>query len=110
MQNRTNKISVRLSDSEYHRMRNKMEELGVTNMSNYMRKMLLDGYCVKVDTSSIREMAYLIRMCSNNLNQYAKKANGLGEIYESDIRDLQKRLDDIWSGTRELMRKFAAIK
>ena len=27
-----------------------------------------------------------------------------------DIKDLQKRLDDIWSGTRELMRKFAAIK
>ena len=79
-------------------MRQKMEELGVTNMSNYMRKMLLDGYCVKVDTSSIREMAYLIRMCSNNLNQYAKAANTTGSIYLVDIEKLEeqhKRLLDL---------------
>lgn len=110
MQNRTNKISVRLSDNELARMRAKMEEAGITNMSKYMRKMLLDGYCVRVDTTDIREMVYLIRMCSNNLNQYAKKANGFGEIYVSDIKDLQKRFGDIWDGTRALLKKFASIK
>ena len=110
MQNRINKISVRLSDDEMARMRTKMEEVGITNMSKYMRKMLLDGYCVRIDTKDIREMVYLIRMCSNNLNQYAKKANGLGVIYEADIKDLQKRFEDIWDGTRAILRKFASIK
>ena len=110
MQNRTNKISVRLSDDELARMKAKMEEAGITNMSKYMRKMLLDGYCVRVDTADIREMVYLIRMCSNNLNQYAKKANGLGEVYARDIRDLKKRFEDIWDGTRALLRKFSSIK
>ena len=110
MQNRTNKISVRLSDDELARMKTKMEEAGITNMSKYMRKMLLDGYCVRVDTADIREMVYLIRMCSNNLNQYAKKANGLGEVHARDIRDLKKRFEDIWDGTRALLRKFSSIK
>ena len=110
MQNRTNKISVRLSDSELKAMRRKMEEAGVTNMSMYMRKMLLDGYCVRVDTADIREMVYLIRMCSNNLNQYAKKANGLGVVESADIKDLQRRFDDIWEGTRTVLKKFASSK
>ena len=48
-------------------------------------------------------------MCSNNLNQYAKKANGLGVVYQQDIKELQKRLDEIWNGTRDIMQKFAAI-
>lgn len=110
MQNRTNKISVRLSDEELRRMKTKMEEAGITNMSRYMRKMLLDGYCVRIDTTDIRQMVYLIRMCSNNLNQYAKKANGLGVIYEKDIRDIQRRFEDIWDGTRALLKKFSSIK
>ena len=110
MQNRINKISVRLSDDELARMKAKMEEAGITNMSKYMRKMLLDGYCVRVDTADIREMVYLIRMCSNNLNQYAKKANGFGEVHARDIRDLKKRFEDIWDGTRALLRKFSSIK
>lgn len=110
MSNRIHKISVRLSDSELRAMRRKMEEAGVTNMSMYMRKMLLDGYCVRVDTADIREMVYLIRMCSNNLNQYAKKANGLGVVESADIKDLQRRFDDIWEGTRSLLKKFASIK
>ena len=110
MQNRTNKISVRLSDDELDRMRAKMEEAGITNMSRYMRKMLLDGYCVRIDTPDIREMVYLIRMCSNNLNQYAKKANGLGVIYASDIKDLQHRFEDIWDGMRTILKKYSSIK
>lgn len=110
MQNRTNRISVRLSDDELRRMRAKMGEAGITNMSKYMRKMLLDGYCVRVDTKDLREMVYLIRMCSNNLNQYAKKANGLGVVCVPDIKDLQRRFEDIWKGMRAILKKFASIK
>ncbi len=109
MQRRTNRITVRLTDDELQRMKYKMDEMDISNMSLYMRKMLLDGYCVKIDTKDLSELVYLVRMCSNNLNQYAKKANGMGVVYKQDINDLQKRLDDIWSGTREIMTKFAAI-
>ena len=73
----------------------KMDEMEIKTMSRYMRKMLLDGYCVKIDTKDLSELVYLVRMCSNNLNQYAKKANGMGVVYKQDINDLQKRLDDI---------------
>ena len=109
MQRYTNRITVRLTDDELQRMKSKMEEMEISTMSRYMRKMLLDGYCVKIDTQGINEIIYLLRMCSNNLNQYAKKANCFGLVYKDDMEDIQKRLDDIWSSTRELMKKFSSI-
>ena len=110
MQRYTNRITVRLTDDELQRMRFKMNELDISSMSAYMRKMILDGYCVKIDTKDLSELVYLLRMCSNNLNQYAKKANGFGVVYQQDIKDLQKRLDEIWDGTKDIMRKFAVIE
>ncbi len=109
MQRYTNRVTVRLTDDELQRMKLKMNELEISSMSAYMRKMILDGYCVKIDTKDLSELVYLLRMCSNNLNQYAKKANGLGVVYQQDIKELQKRLDEIWNGTRDIMQKFAAI-
>ena len=109
MQRYTNRVTVRLTDDELQIMKFKMNELEISSMSAYMRKMILDGYCVKIDTKDLSELVYLLRMCSNNLNQYAKKANGLGVVYQQDIKELQKRLDEIWNGTRDIMQKFAAI-
>ena len=109
MQRYTKRVTVRLTDDELQRMKFKMNELEISSMSAYMRKMILDGYCVKIDTKDLSKLVYLLRMCSNNLNQYAKKANGLGVVYQRDIKELQKRLDEIWNGTRDIMQKFAAI-
>jgi len=64
LQRRTNRITVRVSNSELRRMKAKMEEVGTANMSLYMRKMILNGYCVRMDTTEVRELVYLLRMCS----------------------------------------------
>ena len=71
------------------RIREKMDEAGIRNMSAYVRKMALDGICVKLDLEDVRELSVLLRRCSNNLNQYAKRANETGSIYAADIADLQ---------------------
>ena len=72
--------------------------------------MSLDGYCVRLDLADIKELVRLLRICSNNLNQYAKVANTTGSIYKGDILDLKVRLDDIWEATKEIMKEMAAIK
>ena len=110
MQNRTNRITVRLTDDELARMKFKMDEAGISCMSSYMRKMLLDGYCVKVDTSDFKEVCRLVRICSNNLNQYAKKANGLGVVNQADINDLKTKFADLNENTKELKNIFASLR
>lgn len=63
-----------MSQDELDRMQQKMEELGIRNKSSYLRKMALDGYCVNLELDDVKEMVSLLRYCSNNLNQYAKRA------------------------------------
>ena len=99
-------IILRVSKADRERIRAKMDELGVMNMSAYIRKMALDGYCVKLD---LKELIRLLRICSNNLNQYAKKANETGSIYLADIQDLQVRLDELWRAAKELLVRLASI-
>ena len=102
-------LILRVSKTERERIRTKMVELGIENQSAYIRKMALDGYCVHLDLQDVGEMVRLLRICSNNLNQYAKRANETGRIYETDIQDLQSRLDEIWQAAREILARLASI-
>ena len=79
-----------------------MKGLGIQNRSNYIRKMILDGYVVRLDTEPVRELISLFRRCGNNLNQYAKVANATGRVYASDIAELREEFDEI----REMMKKL----
>ena len=58
--------------------------------------MAIDGFNIQLDLSEIREMVALLRRCSNNLNQYARRANEKGSIYAADIEDLRQQLDRLW--------------
>ena len=64
----------------------------------------------KMDELGIRSMVSLLRICSNNLNQYAKRANETGSIYEADIKDLQERLENIWLDMKEVLVRLSSIQ
>ena len=84
-------IILRLSKTEKNRIYEKMLSMGIRSLSAYIRKMALDGYCLHLDLKDLQRMAYLLQMCSNNLNQYAKAANENGRVYAADMEDLQQR-------------------
>jgi hypothetical protein len=109
MENRTCKIEVRLTEEERQSILFKMNEIGVRNMSAYIRKMAIDGYCINLDLQPIKEVVRLLRYCSNNLNQYAKRAHETGSIYETDIEDLKARLEEIWEEAKEIIIRLGSI-
>lgn len=113
MKDESKKRSVRvefvMSEQEAALVREKMAELGISNLSAYLRKMAVDGYIIHLDMSGIQEMIRLLRICSNNLNQYARRANETGNIYAADIEDVRARLDELWEGMDKLLRGFANI-
>ena len=98
------------SKEEVQRIHEKMDELGIRSMGAYLRKMALDGYCINLDLQDVKAMVSLLRICSNNLNQYAKRANETGSIYEADINDLQVRLEEIWTDMKEVLVRLASIQ
>ena len=87
----------------------KMESSGILSIGSYLRKMALDGYCLYLDLPQLRRMAYLLQMCSNNLNQYAKVANENGQIYTADLEDLRARLDELISVSKQILAKLTEL-
>ena len=77
MKGRHNKKSVRvefvMSEAEAELVKERMAELGITNLSAYLRKMAVDGYIIHLDMGDIQEMIRLLRICSNNLNQWVMR-------------------------------------
>jgi len=98
------------TEEEAALIRRRMASLGVTSMGAYMRKMGIDGYIINLDLSDVREMVALLGYCSNNLNQYAKRANETGSIYEADIEDLRERLNGIWETAGDILKELSGIK
>lgn len=111
MKNNSRKMQLHfvVSEPELDRIRQRMEECGITNLSAFLRKMALDGYIIHLDMTELQELTRLLRICSNNLNQYAKRANEVGSVYAADVEDLHSRLDEIWELTGKLLQGFANI-
>ena len=109
IEKRNIQLHFRLTQSEIELMKTKMEKVGILNQSAYLRKMALNGYCVHLDLQDIKELVSVLRICSNNLNQYAKRANQTDSIYEADIKDLQDRLEQIWQISKDILSMLSSI-
>ena len=102
-------IILRTTKAEKNRIYEKMLGMGIRSLSAYIRKMALDGYCLHLDLKELRRMAYLLQMCSNNLNQYAKCANESGQVYAADLEDLRIRLDELISIGKQTLAKLTEL-
>lgn len=102
-------IILRITKAEKNRIYEKMLGMGIRSLSAYIRKMALDGYCLHLDLKELQRMAYLLQMCSNNLNQYAKAANENGRVYTADLEDLRARLDELISIGKQILSRLAEL-
>lgn len=95
--------NFRTTESEAVIMRKKMEALGIRNESAYMRALALNGYILKLDFPQIREMLRLLGNMTNNLNQIAQRLNAHGNLYETEIEEIQQKQDELWKMMRQLL-------
>ena len=78
-------------------------------MSAYIRKMAIDGYIVRLDLSDVNEVARLLHINSNNLNQYAKQANTNGSIYYGDIQKLKRQHEELCGLLKAIYQRLLSI-
>lgn len=109
MEPRKKQILFLVNESEDKLIREKMEESGIKSLGAYMRKMAIEGYTIRLDLSDMREVVRLLRINSNNLNQYAKKANETGSVYAEDIKDLKKKQNEIWHLMKNILKHLSSI-
>lgn len=83
-------VYVKFKPEEVELLHDRMKEAGVQNMSAYIRKMALSGYVIFPEWLDLNRVISLHSKISNNLNQYAKKANETGKLYEEDIAEIKE--------------------
>lgn len=103
-------LRLRVNEEEAALIRERMEAAGIRNFSAFARKMLIDGYHINLDLSDVREMVVLLRRCSTNVNQIAKRANETRNIYAEDLADLRHQYDSLWDAANKILAGLAKIK
>ena len=104
------RIVFYVDESEAGLVKEKMELANIRNREAYVRKMVLDGYVVRLDLSDIRKMVQLLSNATSNLNQIAKRSNETRSIYESDIKDLQAHYEKLWEQAEAILRGLAKLR
>ena len=99
-----------VSPEEKALIQKKMEQIGTTNLSAYLRKMAIDGYAVNLDLPELRELVSLLRRSSNNLNQLTKRVHETGRFYDADMEDLRQSYDRLWEATQKILRALMKIQ
>ena len=106
MANRTRPIRIELcvSDYEHRLIKNKMAQLGSSNMGAYLRKMAIDGYIIKVDYTEQKKLAAAVSRAATNINHICRRINQTVHFYAEDVADLKARQAEIWQLLKQTQR------
>ena len=85
-----------LNEQELSLIRHKMNQLGTRNFGAYARKMLIDGYIIKVDYTEQKKLAAAVSRIATNINHVCRRINGTGHVCEDDIAEMKARQEEIW--------------
>ena len=98
MPDRTRPIrkEICLNEQELSLIRHKMNQLGTNNFGAYARKMLIDGYIIKVDYTEQKKLAAAVSRVASNINQICRRINSAGHFYDADVAELKERMADVW--------------
>ena len=107
MPDRTRPIrkEICLNEQELSLIQHKMRQLGTHNFGAYARKMLIDGYIIKVDYTEQKKLATAVSRIAANINQICRRINSTGHLYTEDVAELKERQAEIWSLLKETQRK-----
>ena len=98
MANRKRKIVLRVPVTQEERelIEQKMTLLHTKNFSAYARKMLIDGYIIKVDYTEQKKLAAAVNRIASSISQICRRINSTGRCYEDDVAELKARQAEIW--------------
>ncbi len=109
MLERSKRMELRLTPEELQSIKNRMDQVGIKNMTAYMVRMAINGYIINMDLTDLKEILRLLQIAGNNLNQYAKKANETGSIYLEDIEELKQNQKQLVQQMGVMLDKISAL-
>ena len=108
--NRNVQIIFWVSEAEKSMIEEKMAQVGMTNLSAYLRRIAIDGMIVRLELPELKEMVSLLRYAGNNINQIARRMNESGRIYGTDLAQVIQNQEQLWDMANGILTRLAAIK
>jgi len=102
-------LTFRVTNQEYELVKQQMDRAGIKSQRAYLLKMALNGRIIHIELDSVREMVRLLSNATNNINQIARRVNGTGSVYATDIDDLRGRYESLWIQAKEILRRLSAF-
>lgn len=93
-------IIVRVTEEERRLIEEKMKQLPTMNLSAFARKMLIDGL---LDMPELKAHSAQLQKFGVSINQIAKRVNSTSRIYEQDISEIKRVMDEVWKTERQLL-------
>jgi len=93
MVHRTRKMTFRLTDEEYKRIKAKVDEARISQQQ-FLLNTALNKEIVHI--KEFQELIFQIKKIGINVNQIAKRTNETGHISEADMEEVKGGLEQIW--------------
>ena len=106
---RSKQLKIWISQEEQDMIRQKMAEFGTDNMGAFVRKMVIDGYILKLDLPELREVSRHIGYLDNNINQMARKVNAGKTVYKEDVDEIQAQFNTVCKLQRKIIRQLSKL-
>ena len=101
---RTKRMKVHLTQQEHEWIREKMAQSGMTNMSEFIRRMAMNGYVINTDQPELDEILRLMRCTGNNLRQIEKHVRENEPEHMPEVEQMIRNHEDIEDTLGEILR------
>jgi len=93
---RKHELKVFLSDDENRILEAKMKATNQPSKSAAIRQLIVESMLYEIDYRELRNIDTQLARIGNNINQVAKRVNETRNIYQADIDEIKKELNEIW--------------
>ena len=104
------RVIMRLTEDEQSLLLARMRDTGINNREDYLRKMALTGYILRLDMSEVREALRLMSNAASNINQLSKRANETRSIYAQDMIQLREEVSNLRAQVADVMKVFGKVR
>ena len=101
---RTKRMKVHLTPQEHEWIKEKMAQVGMTNMSEFIRRMSMNGYVINADQPELDEILRLMRYTGNNLRQIEKHVRENEPEHMPEVEQMLRNHEAIEDTLGEILR------
>ena len=103
-------LNVRFTESEMQDIVTRCEQYGYKNKTEYIRDCVRARVDLTPDRSEIAESNRLMKRIGANINQILIRLHSTGYIYDEDIAEIKKGVNEIWHTLLSIRSKQQSIQ